>query len=181
MNQTTEHRSKRHRRVLSVAALAIFAPSVALADDQTLTPFKMGVVEDKALGRSIQSGKYDKAIARLTTRSPATKGTFSSQNNLCVAYVKTARFDKAAEACEAAVDRVKTLEARVAKKSARSLESRAYRSDLAVALSNRGVLLAISGDATKARADFQAAIKLGSRHARFAANNLQRLDLDADD
>ena len=176
MNHAVEHRSKHTRRVLSVVALAILAPFAALADDEPVTPFRMGVVENKAFGNSIQRGKYDKAIDKLTRRSRSTQDTFSLQNNLCVAYVKTARFDKAAKACNAAVQQVRKLEERAAKKSPRSSEFLAYRSDLAVALSNRGVLLAVSGDATRARADFEAAIELGSRHARFAANNLQRLD-----
>ncbi|MDJ0750070.1 MAG: hypothetical protein QNJ11_11330 [Woeseiaceae bacterium] len=141
-----------------------------------MTPFQMGIVVDEAHGRSIQTGNYEKAIARLTQRSPSKLRTFSSQNNLCVAYVKTAELGKAAETCQAAVDDMKKLEARASKKSRRSLKHRAYRSDLAVALSNRGVLFAVSGETARARADFQAAMELGSRYARFAADNLNKLD-----
>ncbi len=180
MKHGTEHRYRRKRRFPVIVALAALAPTVALADDQPATPFKMGIVVDRAYGRSIQTGNYEQAITRLTRRSPSTLRTFSSQNNLCVAYVKTADLGKAAEACQAAVDGMKKLEARASKKSRRSFEHQKYRSDLAIALSNRGVLLAVSGDAVSARADFQAAMALGSHHARFAANNLRKLDAGSD-
>ncbi|MDJ0792672.1 MAG: hypothetical protein QNI98_00405 [Woeseiaceae bacterium] len=179
MNYGTEFRTKRYRRVLSAVALAILAPVATLADDQSAMPFQMGVVEDQAYGRSIQSGKYELAIGKLTRPGRFSRGAFPSQNNLCVAYVKTSNLEKAAAACNAAVNESKAREKRATKKSPRSTESRAYRSDLAVALSNRGVLRAVSGDASNARADFHAALELDTRYATFATNNLQRLDSDA--
>ncbi|MDJ0711747.1 MAG: hypothetical protein QNJ14_15260 [Woeseiaceae bacterium] len=180
MKPGTEHRLKLNRRVLSAVALAILAPSAALANDASVAPFKMGVVEDAAYGRTIQSGNYEKAIAKISERGRSTQATFSVQNNLCVAYVKTVSLDKAADACDAALAEIKTREARALRKSRRSPESQAYRSDLSIALSNRGVYLAVLGDAEKARADFQAAVDIGSRHSSIAANNLRRLDAGLD-
>ncbi len=176
MNTRNEIRTKRNRRVLGVVALAILSSPMALADEQPVTSFQMGVMENEAFGHGILSGRYERAISKLEPRRHSVFQRFSRQNNLCVAYVKTAELDKAADACEAAVAAVRAQKEHIGKKSERGIDSRAYRSDLAVALSNRGVLLAVSGDAEKARADFQAAIDLGSRHARFAAANLRRLD-----
>jgi Tfp pilus assembly protein PilF len=52
------------------------------------------------------------------------------------------------------------------------------RSDRALALSNRGVIRAITGDDSGARQDFELAIKLG-RNLRAPTENLARLETEA--
>lgn len=101
---------------------------------------------------------------------------FAEQTNLCVAYTKIRDVEKASTACDAAVAQMKEQEDRASRsRSERSAEVRAYRSDLAVALSNRGVLLAATGDAELARKDFRAAMALQTRVASIVEGNLQRL------
>ena len=176
MNTCNEIPSQRNRRVLGILALAILASPVAGADEPQVTPFQMGVMKNEAHGRGILSGHYERAISKLEKRRHSVVQRFSRQNNLCVAYVKMAELEKAASACEAAVAEVRARKARIEKKSRRSSESHAYRSDLAIALSNRGVLLAVSGDTTMARADFEAVLALDGPNSEVAASNLRRLD-----
>jgi Tfp pilus assembly protein PilF len=53
-------------------------------------------------------------------------------------------------------------------------ERSAVRRDIAVALSNRGVVKAVSGDVSGARDDFRRALELNAEFA-YASDNLQRL------
>jgi Flp pilus assembly protein TadD len=54
-------------------------------------------------------------------------------------------------------------------------EQRTMQSNLAIALSNRGVLFAIRGNLDRAKKDFHAAMKLKARD-EVVANNLARMN-----
>lgn len=155
---------------------SISSPASAQEPGAT-TPFTMAVVVDDAYGRAIVSGKFDKAINRITADGNRSPNRFSHQNNLCVAYLKSKETDKARIACDAAIAIAETQESRATKKNRdRALSVRASRSDLAIALSNRGVLLAATGDAERARQDFVAAINFQTDFSETVAANLDRLD-----
>jgi hypothetical protein len=154
--------------VTAVAALSIC--TTGFAHDE-VSPFTMAVIKDDAYGRLVVSGGYSAAIAKINSQGRRSSLDFTEANNLCVAYTKSSMIDEAAEACEAALSiRRENM------KAARDHEKRAYRNLEAMALSNRGVLLAVSGDTTGARRDFVAALELRA-YLSAPATNLARLDV----
>ena len=165
---------------LSLAVVLLVAAihsSPASAHDSEETPFAMAVIKNDAFGSKVTSGKYEQAISRITRNGRRTPTSFAAQVNLCVAYVKTKSIDKAKSACDAAIAEAKEHESRVANFSRkRSPEALAYRTDLALALSNRGVLMAATGNYDVAERDFRTAIELETSLTAFVANNLERLD-----
>lgn len=165
------------RKFSSAAAvlLAAFSLSPALAQEPEATPFTMGVIQNDAFGAKVSSGKYEQAIDRITRRGSRSPQGFAEQNNLCVAYAKTRAIDKAMTACDAAITRAEEQASRLAKYG-RSPEARAYRTDLALALSNRGVLMAATGRHEIAEQHFQKAIELNTSIRKLVVNNLERLD-----
>lgn len=177
MNRSDEMKLKRGIAALGALLVVATISSPASAKEPGATPFTMAVVVDDAYGRAIVSGKFDKAIQRITAGGHRSPDRFSHQNNLCVAYAKTKETEKARAACDAAIALAKTRESRATKKnSERSLIVRASRSDLAVALSNRGVLRAATGDEELARDDFVTAINFQTDFSKTVAANLNRLD-----
>ena len=169
---------KTKQHFLNLAALVLFATlsTPASGHEAPANPFKMAVVIDAAYGRTVVSGEYDKAIERITAGRNKSRDYFSSQINLCVAYAKTMEIEKARTACDAAVAHLRKDDGRVSRiKNSRNPDLRAYRSNLSAALSNRGVLLAATGDTDLAREDFVAAINFDTGYSRIAAANLDRL------
>ena len=158
----------------------LFAATVATpvsAEESATTPFTMTVISDAAYGHSVVNGKYERAIDKLTRDGRLLRDEFADQTNLCVAYTKTRDIQKAGDACNAAIANVKKREGRVSRTSnKRSAEFRAYQSNLAVALSNRGVLRAATGDVELAKQDFQTALDLQTRLSTIVEGNLQRLE-----
>lgn len=119
--------------------------------------FQMTAVTDRALGEVVLAGDYGTAIREL---EGANYRRFESSTNLCVAYTLAGEYQKADEACAAAVE---------------LSERAAVRRDVAVALSNRGVLRAVSGDPSGARQDFSRALEI-ERGLYPANENLQLLE-----
>lgn len=158
-----------------IIATAISAP--AFAHEPEVKPLTMAVIKNVAYGAKVNSGKYEQAIDRITRNGSRAPDSFAEQVNLCVAYTKIKEIEKASTACDAAIALAKARESRVAQmNSDRSPAVRASRSDLAVALSNRGVLLAATGDAELARKDFLTAINFRTDFSKTVAANLDRLD-----
>lgn len=91
-------------------------------------------------------------------------------------HAKTRKIDKASAACDAAiaVARKQQPESRNDGFGRRATE-RAYEADLALALSNRGVLLAAIGNEQLAKQDFLAAIELRTDLTPIFVNNLERM------
>ena len=130
--------------------------------------FEMKVVKDEASGMKILDGDLDQAIDEISRSDIRPGERFFAENNLCVAYTLTARFDSAERACNDAIDAVKPAGER---RSAQDPLRARYR---AIALSNRGVLHAMTGDPRLARADFANAKKLRTG-IRAPAVNLEYL------
>jgi len=117
--------------------------------------YVMTVIHDRAAGDDVISGAYGQAIESLTANAAKRSSRFAASNNLCVAYTKTNRLPEAEQACNAAL--------RVSKaKYASWYDVSSKRDFYAVALSNRGVIRAVSGDIEQARQDFRAAMKFSS-------------------
>jgi tetratricopeptide (TPR) repeat protein len=131
--------------------LAAFAPIAQSQENPSA--YVMTVVHDQADGAQIIAGAYGEAIESITAGKRSKR--FAANNNLCVAYTKTNQLAEAAQACTAAL--------RASKASyAAWYDATSKRDFQAVALSNRGVIHAVSGDAEKAGQDFKAAMRLGS-------------------
>ena len=176
MNRSTVMKSIHENALFAALVLAATVSAPAVAEDAGPEPFTMAVIVDAAYGRKVTLGHYDQAISRITKGGHRSIRRFEDQVNLCVAYVKTSAIQKAGAVCDAAIDNVKSREPRVSRLYAdRSLEARAYRADLALALSNRGVLLAATGDTKSAKQDFLAALELRTDLTPIVENNLERL------
>lgn len=177
MNKVIDNFLHHGFRLIGAMALVVIVQTPAFAAETEVKPYQMGVLLNKAYGRSIDAGKYEKAVAKMAHRLDDSGAEFGTKNNLCVAFLKTHNLDKAATACEAAVAEASKLErtALSAKKRRQGEVAESYRADLAIALLNRGVLLAVRGEKDKARKDFESAASLGSRHTKLAAENLRRL------
>lgn len=144
-----------------IALLAIAAAGPAMAHN---TPdfFEMTVVRDAAYGSKVTNGDYEEAIAKINAVDGRASERFFRSNNLCVAYAKSKMIDAALDACNDALSVTETA-ASVAPAGRRhrlSFQERSERRNRAMALSNRGVLRVVSGDAASARDDFQAALAL---------------------
>lgn len=177
MNRSDEMKFKRGIAALGALLVAASISAPASAHETGAAPFTMATFINDSYGRTIVSGNYDKAIKKITGRAHRAPERLSDQNNLCVAYAKTKETEKARAACDAAVALAKMQESRATRKNHdRSLIVRASRSDLAIALSNRGVFLATTGSAELAREDFVAAINFETGFAKTVAANLDRLD-----
>ena len=146
------------RPLALVAALFVSAP---LAAQETDPAFTMTVIIDAAHGSKVASGKYERAIEKITARK-STRDPYSQQTNLCVAYTKTGELDKATEACEAAL--AITLDSKKPRGSyfGSAQSERVERTYRALALSNLGVLHAAKGSPEIARNTFRKALELES-------------------
>lgn len=153
----------------AMLAIAMFAVSPAVAHDPQ-EAFEMTVIRDAAYGSKVVAGKYGEAISKINALKKRPADEFFSSNNLCVAYTKSRDIDRAQQACDDAF----THAARERRFNSEHLDQ-ANRKYKAMALSNRGVLRAISGDDAKARQDFREAMNLKAGISA-PARNLARLD-----
>lgn len=151
-----------------VASLLIVLAGPLVHAAEKMPAYVMTVIADKAQGEQVVSGEYREAIAAITSPHKRHKDAFAVSNNLCVAYTKSNDLAKANQSCAEALRMSKY-------KIGQWYEVARMRNDQALALSNRGVIRAISGDEDGARKDFEQAIKLG-KHLGAPAENLARLN-----
>jgi hypothetical protein len=113
----------------------------------------MGSYSNAPGGKAIEAGNYDAAIvlASIPIARHDLEGALIAETNLCVAYTVKRELDRAYEACAKAL----TLARRVDNATAARFRSAAT----ARALTNRGVLRAVSGDTLGAAADFREAAR----------------------
>jgi tetratricopeptide (TPR) repeat protein len=152
-----------HKRICALSKpLALAASLLAcapLAAHESDLAYTMTIIIDAAHGGKVASGKYDRAIEKITA-SKSDRDPYSKQTNLCVAYTKTGELDKATRACEAAL--AITLDAKKPRRNylGHAHAGRADRVYLALALSNLGVLHAATGSPEIARKSFREALEL---------------------
>jgi predicted negative regulator of RcsB-dependent stress response len=140
-------------RILLTGMVAAFA-SIAQAQENSAA-YVMTVIDDRAAGDQVISGAYSQAIESLTANTAKRSSTFAASNNLCVAYTKTNRLSEAEQACSTALRTSKAT-------YASSYDVNVKRDFHAVALSNRGVIRAVSGNTDQARQDFKTAMKIST-------------------
>ena len=158
---------QKHLDRTGAGAKVLCGLSLALAcapawSDSDNVKYTMAVMSETAYGNTIMDGKYTRAIDKINQKA-GRYDAFSKGTNLCVAYTKSGELDLAEEACEAAV--VAASKAKQKRKSGvlAGAVSHSRDRDLAIALSNRGVLRAVKGQSQQARDDFDAALALNSR------------------
>ncbi len=154
--------------VAIAASLAIASPAVA--HDPKLA-FEMTVIQDAAYGSRVMAGKLADAISKISAATIRPSGRFFAETNLCVAYTKSGDFDSAERACDEAI-----ALASMQGSSTSDYRSRIARRYEALALSNRGVLSALSGNGDSARRDFRDALELESGLSA-PRRNLEYLEL----
>lgn len=145
----------RHKRTVRIAAFAAtFAASLLSVSAQAEDPnvaYTMIAITDASYGNKVTAGRYEQAIEKITTRRVRNSEFFESRTNLCVAYTKSGDLENASVACNDAIEYVRK---RVDSKKSTARIPIAQRINLAAALTNRGVLHAISGEYDLARRDF---------------------------
>jgi hypothetical protein len=149
---------------LACASTASLAPR-ALAD----TAYEMSSYAGWPGGKQIAARDYAAAIgaaSRGMRRLDATTALVAA-TNLCVAYTVTRELAAARPACDRAVALAKHADHASLRRFPRSAAT-------AQALSNRGVLRAVSGDAAGATSDFDAAARMKGASAA-ASRNLAHL------
>jgi len=164
--------------VLLGISLLLFGAVTAQAGEDQPNAYVMTVYSDVAHGNEIIDGAPQEVIAKLSSKADDRSNELADQVNLCVAYTKTKQLEKAMEICDSAVA--------AALKDARRLErSRMFGRQTtqvadtgrAIALTNRGVLHAVTGEKDKARLMFEMALMLKSKE-ESARTNLRFLDRD---
>lgn len=166
----TSNTHSRTKVSIVTAVFCLLAAGAATAESAKAS-FQMVAFSDLAHGRLITNGKFNEAIRRIET-SRSTRYAFEKASNLCVAYTKAKALDKAAEACNDAV-KARTGSAE-SDRFVYSAEANRRVRDEAIALSNRGVLRALTGDRDGARADFERSVELQD-FLREPSANLEHL------
>ena len=137
--------------VVTCLGLCALAPVASAAE---ATSYEMGAYINAPGGSEIEKGDYTAAIAiaesvpKLDSESQLVAAT-----NLCVALTVTRALGKAAPACNRALSLARAAESSI--RSIRMTHEATIR-----ALTNRGVLRAVSGDSIGAAADFRIAAKM---------------------
>ena len=143
----------------SAIAGGLFAAPVGAheaTDISAAAAFEMAAVTRRASGNAVLAGDYGRAIEQLGGRR---KKQFESSTNLCVAYTMTGDLELAGIECAAALE---------------MSEKATVRRDIAVALTNCGVVRAVSGDLSGARHDFNRALEVSTDFLP-ASKNLELL------
>lgn len=167
MTETNGIKSLKARIGAGTAGLLLAASMQVASAESSQSGFVMTVIADRAQGEKVITGDYAGAIEAITSPGGRQRDEFAVSNNLCVAYTKSNDLTSAGTACAEAL--------RVSQAAFGPYDTYRKRRDHALALSNRGVIRAITGDTDGARSDFERAAELHDS-LRAAADNLARLD-----
>ena len=159
------------RSIVALLAMSSFATTIANADELTYT---MTTIVDASYGDQVAAGKYDRAIQKLSASSSKSDAFFKA-TNLCVAYTKVGNFADAAIACDTAVDKAKSMDYEKRSQISRRFQVKTRKTYLAMALTNRGVLHAVTGNVELAHQAFSEALAT-YEGAAVAKTNLAKLD-----
>lgn len=155
--------------LMAVACLLLTQGS-AVAHEGPPGKYRMTVISDEAYGHKIIAGHYAEAVDRIDASRGNGSKRFFAYTNLCVAFTLTGEVENARPACDEALALIDTDSSRLPK------FFEPIQTDYeSMALSNRGVLRAVSGDVDGARDDFLAAEALGAGLSA-PAENLARLN-----
>lgn len=140
-------------------ALTLLLASAAVLATPLPDAFNMMVISNESYGQDVIDGDHEFVIEKLGADARRKSDRFAASNNLCVAYVNATQLDRAKKECKRAVNRSRLMS----------------RRDQAIALSNLGVIRALTGNKQGAMHSFKAAIRLSSK-LQQPADNLARLN-----
>ena len=160
---------KTSRSILIRCLVSVALAMTLLGAHAQSNHYRTLVIQDAAAGEALVQGQIDEAIAVLTADEPTARGSFETHNNLCVAYMARKDLSAATSACSAAV-----ASSDAKKRSLSAWATQPVHNQRAIALLNRGVLNALSGNIDAARGDFVASSRLDRRLEEPRAN-LERL------
>ena len=144
-----------NRTMKLLAATAALTTSLGLATSAAAadTGYEMISYAESFSGRRIAAGDYAGAIDFATKRlhNGTTERRLMEHTNLCVAYTLTSSYQQAHASCEAALKMAREVDAEQSQKTFR------VEHETAKAMTNRGVLKAMSGDLAGAASDFREA------------------------
>lgn len=164
--------SIRSLKLLATAAAMATALGLTVNAHAAETTYEMLSYIDSPSGRRLATGDYERAIEVAVKRAHTGVGEkrLVENTNLCVAYTLTGNYAKARESCEAAVEIAKLVDDSRFPRGAPRL---AY--ETAKAMTNRGVLKALTGDMGGAATDFREATAM-SGAPTAPARNLAHLE-----
>lgn len=147
-------------------AAAMLSPAAQPAEEIS---YEMTSYVDRPGGPELLDGHYQAAIAAASRRRAGeVHDALVAVTNLCVAYTVTQKFSLAEAACDDALTFAKRVDSRRYSGARKAAET-------AKALSNRGVLRAVSGAETEAARDFRQAADM-NRAWNIPTRNLLRLE-----
>lgn len=145
----------------AVTTLLLLCGAAPLHAGEDKLVYTLTAIEDISYGEQVLAGEYHTAIEGILSSSKVRRAGFEAQTNLCVAYTRSGEFDKAERSCDAALAVLDERRRQSAPTGvAGSYSRRTHEKYVAVALSNRGVLRAVSGRPELARQDFTRATRL---------------------
>ena len=150
---------------LALLALAC-ASALPLGAAADVSAFELGSYSSYPGGKEIAARDYAGAIKSASAMKGYAGVTepLVAATNLCVAYTATGAFPDARAACDRALELARREDAMA------STRFHATATATSRALSNRGVLRALNGDAAAAASDFRAAAKLRASWAAAERN-----------
>jgi len=152
---------------IAAAAAALTHPAAQAADSQ----YEMISYKEHSSSRALVEGDYTTAIELVLSkgRPRGMEDRLAAATNLCVAYTLKGDFVEAGSVCETALELAERID--------EDVSIGAFRSEAAtgVAMTNRGVLRALSGDMPGAASDFREAVAMKST-PRASARNLANLE-----
>jgi len=164
--------NRKYPRLVALLLTALSCVFVTANADEPA--FTMTTIIDSAHGAEIVAGKYEQAIERIAAID-SDQSTFFNSTNLCVAYTKIGNVADAVLACDAAIEQANSMSFDRQRYLSRHAKERMRSKYLALALSNRGVLHAATGDVELARQDFVEALGVSARSS-VVKTNLARLE-----
>jgi len=152
--------------ILPATAILAAAPAMVLAAPGS---YSMVILAHAPEARNLMSGDYAMTMEGIQNLEAVAYKSFDMYNNLCVGYTITKSFDKAQVACDLALelhaDTSRPYYSLMATGMALNKSNRK-----AVALTNRGVLKAVTGDVTGAAEDFTLATESSDKVRESDAN-----------
>jgi tetratricopeptide (TPR) repeat protein len=178
MKLSSSNESNARKIAVTFAFSALVFSSISGAEEQQVS-YTLTAISNASFGQQVTTGEYDHAIDKITSPGFNERNSFEAKTNLCIAYLKTGAVGVATETCDDAVAKSQKRMRFDGSNSISSIASDSRRkTDLALALSNRGVLRAVKGELELAREDFLQAIDLDTGLSAPTVN-LARLETDA--
>jgi hypothetical protein len=167
---------KRHTGKLAIAAASILSAAAAHASDVTAPKLVLTAYINGAGGESVMAGKYDDALTAIKHDRSASSDLYTAKiTNQCVTYTAMKLLPQAKSSCDEALRAAKYDRAAAQRFSPGSRLQNEY---VAIAYTNRAVILMLTKDAEGAKSDMAHAQSLAPS-AEFVSRNLLAMQTPA--